>query len=235
MKAFLPILSMFLLVLGCVWEDEPDRMVGLDGQLVIGKLTGMEGRLARFDDLEVPLPGGPARVRLRNGANYLGAVGYDGDELTIDCGTGVVRSELEDVSSIVWGATGTETYVFDVPAGFGWYNTHVVVSSETPLEVAAAGTVSEQTGTAGPEGQERYSSTASSVPEATHGQLVMRVGEDSGPVSVGNAWSGTAAGEGEVYFAVNSAGEGSHGYFTVTLLVGESPSSSPCVIYPGGS
>ncbi|MBD3369394.1 hypothetical protein GF402_03410 [Candidatus Fermentibacteria bacterium] len=234
MRSAFPILLCFLLLTGCTWKEEPDRMVGPDGQLVVGELTGIEGRLARFDGLEVSLPEGPARVRLRNGASYLGAVAYDGDALTIEGGTGTLRRSLDDVSSMVWGATGAESYVFDVPAGFGWYNTHVVVSRGTPLGVVAAGTVSEQTGTAGPGGQERYSSTAAAVPEATHGQLVMRIGEASNPVSVGDAWSGPAGSDGEVYFAVNSVGDSSYGYFTVTLLVEEAPISSPCVIYPAG-
>jgi len=223
---------LLLLALGC-GEEPADRLVTPDGQVIVGTVTSIDGSGVQIDGLVRPAPADePARVVLTGGSSVIGVVTADGEGYGLVTDAGRMDLEKGKVASIYWPPTESVTDLVDVPANGGWYNTHLNVDEGTVITVAAAGRANTDTGVAAPGGQEQYSSAISQVPEATNGQLVMRVGEDAPPVAVGASWRGAVESGGEVYLAVNSPPDSALGYYTVSLVMEEPAGRGHWALYP---
>ncbi len=210
-----------------------DRLVTPDGQVVIGTLTAIDGSGVEIDGLVTPAPTGErARVTLSGGATCIGMVTSDGRGFTVDTDEGSIDLEEGKVAAIYWPPTEAVTDLVDVPANGSWYNTHLAAAEGSVVRVAAAGRVSVETGSAGPGGQDRFSSAIAQVPAATNGQLVMRVGTESAPVAVGDSWQGPVESAGEIYLAVNSPPDSTAGYYTVSLVLEEPAGRGHWALYP---
>lgn len=223
---------LLLLALGC-GEEPADRLVTPDGQVIVGTVTSIDGSGVEIDGLVRPAPADePARVVLTGGSSVIGVVTADGEGYTLATDAGSMELQKGKVASIYWPPTESVTDLVDVPANGGWYNTHLSVDQGTVITVAAAGRANTDTGVAAPAGQEEYSSAISQVPEATSGQLVMRVGEESPPVAVGASWRGAVESGGEVYLAVNSPPDSTMGYYTVSLALEKPVGRGHWALYP---
>jgi len=232
MREFPAAVLLLLLALGC-GEEPADRLVTPDGQVIVGTVTSIDGSGVEMDGLVKPVPADePARVVLTGGSSVIGVVTADGEGYTVATDAGRMELEKGKVASIYWPPTDALTDLVDVPANGGWYNTHLEISEGTVITVAASGRANLDTGTTGPGGQEQFSSAVSQVPEATSGQLVMKVGAESSPVAVGASWRGAVESGGEVYLAVNSPPDSSMGYYTVSLVLEEPAGRGHWALYP---
>jgi hypothetical protein len=224
-----------LLVLVACGGSPTDRVVTPDGQLIVGTITSLDGSGIEIDGLSVPAPTGEAaRVTLASGATYLGVVSGDGRAYTLRTDMGDVDLKPGQIASIYWPPTESATDLVDVPANGTWYNTHLMAAEGASITVAASGRAAVDTGLSGPGGQDRFSSANAQVPEATSGQLVMRVGEDGTPLPVGDSYSGPVDGAGEVYLAVNAPPDSTAGYYTVSLVVSAPAGTGHWAVYPHG-
>ena len=224
-----------LLLLACL-KEPVDRIVTGDGENITGTLTALQEGTAVFESgVSVPVPGGAARVYLRNGASCRGTVAMNDGILTVRSPRGELEYPFGSVSAVVWGADHAESLLFDVHAGAGWQNTHLEADEGDFLSVMASGSVTLQTGTSGPSGIDEFSSTAALVPEATSGELVMRIGNTAGPLAVGDSWSGQVQGGGEIFLAVNYPDQREpevEGFYTVSITLGDGVGRGSVAIYP---
>mgnify|MGYP006277225191 CR=1 FL=1 len=221
-----------LLILACGGRPD-DRVVTPDGQLIVGTITRMDGSGMEIGGLDVPAPTGePARVILTSGARYIGVVSAAEKTFSVRTDMGELELARGQVASIYWPPTDAVTDLVDVPADGAWYNTHLLAEEGTEITVAASGRAAVDTGVSDPGGQDRFSSANAQVPEATSGQLVMRVGENGTPVPVGDGYSGAADGDGEVYLAVNSPPDSTRGHYTVSLVLSGPASAGHWAVYP---
>ena len=233
-----PILAVLftgLLLAGC--GDSEDRMVTADGLAVAGELSGIEGGIVSFaDSRSVTNEWSTARVYLVEKASLRGTVSFGGGFFTISSGGEGQTFEADAIEMIVWSDPSAEAEtVLDVLAWDGWVDSGIDVMQGDLLTVSASGTVTMKTGTCGPEGIEMYSTTTALVPGATHGKLVMRVG-DVPPIAVGAAWIGPAPGSGDLQFAVNLPDSlpepGDGGLFRVVMVKSNGPGPGTAVLYP---
>jgi hypothetical protein len=232
MRELSAVALLLLMVLGC-GEEPVDRLVMPDGQVVVGRVTSIDGSGVEIAGLVTPAPtGDAARVTLTGGATYTGVITSDGTGYTLSTDMGQMELKADEVASIYWPPTEAVTDLVDVPANGGWYNTHLAVEDGMVVRVIAAGKANVDTGLSGPEGQDQYSSALAQVTGATSGQLVMRVGTDNTPVAVGKSWQGPVEGSGEVYLAVNSPPDSAVGYYTVSLVLEEPAGRGHWALYP---
>jgi hypothetical protein len=228
----LPLL-LALLVGGC--SEKLDRLITADGLVVAGRLSSVTGSTVSFTDAAaVTVGSGSAMVFLREGGSLGGAVSVTDGVLTLSGED--VRIPVNDVEMIVWADPSYEERItVEVPARDGWVSSGMEVSRGDMLSVSASGTVTMETGTCGPEGLTKYSTTTALFPGATNGQLVLTVGE-SMPLAAGSLWTGPSPDSGMVYLAVNlPEGEPSAvsgGVLTVTALRSGGPGEGTWVLYP---
>jgi hypothetical protein len=227
--------AVVLLAASCV-ESPGDRIVTGDGENIVGTIVSIEpGRVIFESGGSVPLPVSGSRVYMRDGASSRGEVTMSDGTLRVLSPYGEVDCPFGSVGAIVWGADGAESLLFDVHARAGWQNTHLEVTPGDFVSVTGAGSVTGRTGTTGPEGSERFSTSSALVPTATNGELVMRIGEDGQPMAVGSSWSGTASEPGELFLAVTRPDDetlGVTGFYTVSITVGEGPGRGSVAVYP---
>jgi hypothetical protein len=218
---------------GC--SEKLDRLITADGLVVAGRLSSVQGSTVSFADAgAVTVGSGSAMVFLREGGSLGGAVSVTDGVLTLSGQD--LRIPLNDVEMVVWADPSYEERItVEVPARDGWVRSGMEVSLGDMLTVSASGTVSMETGTCGPEGLTKFSTTTALFPGATNGQLVLTVGE-SIPIAAGSLWTGPSPDSGMVYFAVNlPEGEPSAvsgGVFTVTALRSSGPGAGTWVLYP---
>lgn len=225
------------IICSCSRKSPSDRMITADGRAVSGTLLTISERSVVFESSEITLDGDGARIYLRdNAGTYRGSVSYSDGILSVITDSGERNFPVGDVESIIWGdSSGEVAIVVDVPAEDGWVRTGMEVTEDEILSIIATGFVTMETGSCGPAGIEMFSTTIALVPGATHGQLVMMVG-DSEPVAAGSTWVGPSPGSGELLLAVNTpdreSAEHSGGVYSVTVLKTAGPGSGSAVIYP---
>jgi hypothetical protein len=212
-----------------------DRLILADGSVVAGRLESVQGSTVLFVDAQ-PVTTGmeTAMVFLREGGSFSGSVSVTDGVLTISGQD--IRIPLNDVEMVVWADPSYEEHItIEVPARDGWVSSGIAASRGDMLSVSASGTVSMETGTCGPEGLSKYSTTTALFPGATNGQLILSVGE-SIPIAAGSLWTGPAPDSGLVCFAVNLPEEEpsavSGGVYTVSALRSGGPGEGSCVLYP---
>ena len=210
-----------------------DRLVTGGGEVLLGRLETLGGGTAEFRGFSCPVPSSDARVVLRSGGSFTGTVTVSDGRLVCTGAGGEVSARLKDVSCVVWGATGAESALFDVPACAGWVNSHIIVERGAQVILLAGGAATFATGSSGPEGLERTGTSLSRIPEARDGSLVARIGEEGVPFTVGEEWSGTADASGELWLAVNLPETSTPaGSYTVSVTVGETPGRDAVVLFP---
>jgi len=226
---------LILLLGSTACREKLDRLTTADGMVVTGRLSTVQGGTVAFEDAApVEVGYATARVFLREGGSLGGAVSVEDGLLTISGSDASVP--LSEVEMVVWADPSyEEETVVTVPARSGWVPSGMHVSRGDMLTVSASGTVSVETGTCGPEGLSKYSTTTALFPGGTNGQLVLAVG-GSTPVAAGSLWTGPAPDSGMVLFAVNlPAGEPaavSGGVFTVSALRSGGPGDGAWVLFP---
>lgn len=222
---------LFAVISGCT--KPVDRLVTGEGEVLLGRLESLGGGTAEFIGFSCPVPRSEARVVLRSGASFTGDVTISDGRLVCTRAGGEVSAKLRDVSCVVWGATGAESALFEIPAAAGWINTHIVLERGTQVILLAGGTASFATGASGPEGLERTGTSLSRIPEARDGCLVARIGEDGAPFTVGEEWSGAADASGELWLAVNLPETSTpSGSYTVSVTVGEAVGRDAVALFP---
>ncbi|MBN1433124.1 hypothetical protein JW921_00075 [Candidatus Fermentibacterales bacterium] len=221
-----------LLAAGC--RKPLDKYFTSDGNVVAGKVLELSGgRLLLADSTSVMVPQGPARLMLRSGASYYGQVRIEDDRVFVDCPAGDRSFPLELASVVSWADESVDHVVVDIPACAGWLNSHVAVEEGDLISLAAGGSTSALGEMYGPEGSEAMSGTASLVPEAMIGRLVLRIGQDGPVLSVGRDWSRESPADGELFLAVNSPVSGSDGVYTVSIMISRQrqDGSGPVALY----
>ncbi len=210
-----------------------DRLVTGGGEVLLGRLESLGGGTAEFRGFSCPVPSSEARVVLRSGASFTGSVTVSEGRLVCSRAGGEVSARLKDVSCVIWGATGAESALLDIPAAAGWVNTHIVVERGAQVVLLAGGAATFATGASGPEGLERTGTSLSRIPEARDGSLVARIGEDGAPFTAGEEWNGVADASGELWLAVNLPETSTPaGSYTVSVTVGETPGRDAVVLFP---
>lgn len=206
---------------GC--ERRPDRLVTADGRVLSGELESVDGGTVRISGAQAVLESDEGRIFPRDGsAGTRGYIRFENGHFSSGSGDGAPEFAAEDVASIVWSPSSSETRLeIEVPAADGWVDTGLDLTDGDRLVIAASGTVSMETGTCGPSGIEYFSTAMALVPGATNGQLVMTVG-DSGPVAAGGSWTGDSPGSGRLMLAVNRPNResvaGVGGAYQVTVI-----------------
>jgi hypothetical protein len=218
---------------GC--EKKLDRLISADGSVVAGRLESVQGGTIVFVGAP-PVTAGTetAMVFLREGGSMGGSVSVAEGVLTISGRD--TRIPMNDVEMVVWADPSYEEHaIIEVPARDGWVSSGIAASRGDMLSVSASGTVSMETGTCGPEGLSKFSTTTALFPGATNGQLILSVGE-SIPIAAGSLWTGPSPDSGLVCFAVNLPEEEpsavSGGVYTVSALRSGGPGEGSFVLYP---
>lgn len=231
MRRILALAAAAGLAAGC--SRTPDRMVAADGSVVMGRLRSLSGGEAVFEGFSTGVPSSQAVVLLRSGVRTRGAVTIEDRVLTVDGPGYDTTVPLREVASISWGPSSVQNLLMDVSAAAGWTCTHVEVVEGSQVVILAGGRTNMGTGSTGPSGTERTSSSVALAPEARDGELVARIGEDGRPFAVGESWAGVAGTGGCLWLAVSVPSEGvSQGFYTVSVTVGEAPGDGAVVIYP---
>jgi small nuclear ribonucleoprotein (snRNP)-like protein len=222
------IVSSFLVLTSCVGKPV-DVLTASDGTVVTGQLQSIVSGTAVISGAEVDVPS-EGRVWCKNGSTFAGVI--EASDGVIVSGSNSVP--VESVYLVVWGDTGVHHETFAVNAAHGWLNTGIDMQEGVVFSLRSTGTVVTETGTATPQGQEKFSSSVSLVPGATSGQLVFRTGETQQPVAAGSTWVGKSPGSGVLMLAVNVPLEGSvesRGVYTVTVTAGTNGTGSGSVVF----
>lgn len=235
-STWLILLSALLLsALAC--SDRLDRVITADGLVVTGHLSSVQGGTISFTDTSpLSIGSGTGRIYLREGGSLGGAVAVSDGMLTVSGAGDPVP--IGDVEMVIWSDPSYEaTITLDVPAWGGWIPSGLEVDRGDMVAVSASGTVTMETGTCGPGGLTKYSTTTALFPGATNGALVLRVGEAT-PIAAGSLWSGPSPDSGMVFFAVNLPEERpsavSGGVFTVSARRGRGPGEGSWTLFPVG-
>jgi hypothetical protein len=233
LKKLIPLVfSVVLAAASCV--DKPDDvLVTADGTVVTGKIQSIEPGEVIISGVAVKTPE-TGRIWCKDGSTYAGVIhASDG---VFQAGSGVVPGG--SVRVIIWGDTSVYRETFSIDATRGWLNTGIGMEEGEMLSLHSTGAVVTETGTATPQGQEKFSSSVSLVPSATSGQLVFQTGESGQPVAAGSTWVGESPGSGTLMLAINVPLVGSlapRGVYTVTVTAGTNPGRSGAVVfYPAG-
>jgi len=222
------VLSSFLVLVSCGGKPV-DVLTASDGTVVTGQLQSIVSGKAVVSGAEVDVPS-EGRVWCRNGTTFAGAIGASDGVIV----SGSNSIPVDSVYIIVWGDPGVHNETFSVDAADGWLNTGIELQEGVMFSLHGTGTVVTETGTATPQGQEKFSSSVSLVPGATSGQLVFRTGETEQPVAAGSTWVGESPGSGVLMLAVNVPLEGSlepRGVYTVTVIAGTNGTGSGTVVF----
>lgn len=229
-----PAVVLLLLSLAAGCTEKLDRLIAADGSVIAGRLSTVQGGIVAFADanpVEIGLE--TATVFFREGGSQSGAVSVAEGMLTLSGGSPI---PLDDVEMVVWSDPSYDRSVtIEVPARDGWVASGLELLPGDMLSVSATGTVTMETGTCGPAGLDKYSTTTALFPGATHGQLVLAVGEST-PVAAGSLWTGASPDSGQLLLAVNLPEDlptsRTGGVFTVTAVRSAGPAEGSWVLYP---
>ncbi|MCK5131102.1 MAG: hypothetical protein KAR40_02995 [Candidatus Sabulitectum sp.] len=228
------LIAVSVLLISVACADKPvDVLVAADGTVLTGELQTIEYGKAVFAGGTIDVPD-HGLVWCLDGSTFAGEITASG---------GVFRSDScsvpeDSVLMIVWGNSDVHQETFTVDASLGWQDTGILLEQGEIFSLRGTGTVVTETGTATPQGQEKFSSSVSLVPGATSGQLVFQVGEGGQPVAAGCSWVGESPDAGTLLLAVNvplEGSSGSRGVYTVTVNAGSSGNRAGTVVfYPAG-
>lgn len=206
---------------GCM-DRTGDVLVAADGTVMEGELQTIGAGSAVFSHGAVDLPD-HGRVWGLDGRTFSGEVMVSAE--TASAGSHSIPRD--SVYLIIWENSENDIEIksetFEVDAAFGWLDTGIELELGEILSLRSTGTVVTETGTADPQGQEKYSSSVSLVPAATSGELVFQIGADGVPVAAGDCWIGESPGTGSLMLAVNVPLEGSmdsRGVYSVMVEAG---------------
>jgi len=222
------ILSSFLVAVSCGGKPV-GVLTASDGTVVTGQLQSIISGKAVVSGVTVDVPS-EARVWCKDGSTFTGAIEVS-DGVVV---SGANSVPVDSVYIIVWGDPAVHNETFFVDAADGWLNTGIELQEGVMFSLHSTGTVVTETGTATPQGQEKFSSSVSLVPGATSGQLVFRAGETEQSVAAGSTWVGESPGSGVLMLAVNVPLEGSlvsRGVYTVTVTAGTNGTGSGAVVF----
>lgn len=214
-KVFLLLIP--VLAAGC-YNGKGDVLVKADGTVMEGTLQSISGGRAVFDCGNAEISG-IGRIWLVSAETYTGDIGFSNGEFT----AGSERFSRGSVLVVIWGDTEVETGTYSIDASAGWHDTGILMEPGDMLGIKASGMVVTETGSSGPDGQEKFSSSVALAPGATSGQLVFRIGEDGSPVAAGSSWVGESENSGTLRLAVNVPAQGSiepGGVYTVNVTAG---------------
>ncbi|OPX31353.1 MAG: hypothetical protein B1H09_03120 [Gemmatimonadaceae bacterium 4484_173] len=222
------ILSSFLVLASCGGKPV-DVLTVSDGTVVTGQLQSISSGKAVVSGVTVDIPP-EGRVWCKNGSTFAGVISASDGVIV----SGTNSAPVDSVYIVVWGNTDIHNETFAVDAAHGWLNTGIEMQEGEMFSLRSTGTVVTETGTATPQGQEKFSSSVSLVPGATSGQLVFRTGEIQQPVAAGSTWVGKSPGSGVLMLAVNVPLEGSEesrGIYAVTVTAGTNGTGSGSVVF----
>lgn len=232
-KNFILIGMTSLFVFAACGNKSVDVLVAADGTVMTGDLQTIGSGVAVFSSGVVDVPD-HGHIWCLDGRIASGQ---------ITASDGVFRSGSfsvpeDSVYLIVWGDSDIFQETFTVDAVMGWHDTGIYLETGDMLSLHSTGIVVTETGTATPQGQEKFSSSVSLVPGATSGQLVFKVGEGGEPVAAGSSWIGESPSDGTLMLAVNVPLEGSlgaRGIYTVTTNTGTAGCRpGTAAFYPAG-